>query len=792
MQSGNNFPIISQESVQQALDALIQVSPLQASNPLRFLLCVELFLSNPDLPPMGGNRQGGFDLFLVQTITAQYQTRRSTLHLSAPQTKGNAEQAHADIAADMQLGGFELLAWSWLYHHYVRVDLNLTQSEFAEAAGIANRTIRRYQQIAVQRFKDQLVQIEWSTRREFRQRRLVAELPRAGKSRVIGRSNELDFVRQAIDTTQPLPILITGPPGIGKSVLVEEILKWRIDKGLVDRIVWIENPQSRELVEVILRESLLASESQVSLGDYFLLNRVCVVLDDILFLQTNMRDLTALLMGLSNTLVIMTSREQIVLTDCIRLALAELTQEDSYQLISETFLLNYGIMDSPTNDDMFVLWSQVGGNPLAIKFALRTVPVIALSSSMKLALAEVFQNVYSYLDDGSRYAWCLLALLPGVQIDTKQLLEAWAAKVESRHLSNLIKNCIVESTDAEQKRVVMQTSARNFIASIYINHVEIQGIINDIALSINGAASKLPAIQFIMLESLLDNPWITLDNAQRSNWLRSFWQQGVTECHWGKWSLFLRKYSSSTDFDLRIAYGICLRCLSKWDLAQQTFQEVIENTGRVGAFTEQCMATLELATLLRLQGDYQAAHKILTRSEAATHQYRLEAALQSIRIEQAQVAFDVKRIDDANTILATLANTPRILLMRAELHLAQNDSIRCRETCLELLDNYREKPSVRARILVLLARAYQHENNIDQAIDHFSTAVSILEQYGDDPFALARAHSNLGGLLINIGYYPEARRFLNLAEKTQVQLKDRVGLASTRHNIRLLDRQFPS
>jgi tetratricopeptide (TPR) repeat protein len=792
MQNGKNFPVISEESVQRALDALVLLSRPRSSNPLQFLLCVDLFLANPDLPPLRNDRQSALDIFLVNTITEQYRVRRSLFDLPDPQPEQKIDLVMAALAADMQFGGHELLAWSWLYHHYVRVDLNISHSEFTKATGITDRTLRRYQQIAVRRLKEHLTQIEWSARREHRRRRLYTEFPRAGRSKVIGRSAELDFVRRALATSQIHHILISGPPGIGKSTFIEEILKWQVEEALIDRIVWVDDPQSSELVELILRERLLVSESRISLRDYLALYRACIVLDDIFALRADKDALKKLLEYLSNALVIMSSRTQDTFTDCVHLALSELNYEDSYRLISETFQSKYGIMDTPTDDDISALWNKVGGNPSAIKLAFRNIPAIALSSSSDLAIVELFREVYSQLDLDTKYVWCLFALLPATQVNTRQLLEAWPTIVQPKHLATLVGNCIMDSLDIEQNIVFMHTAARNLIMSIYQSDSETRVIVNRICIMINDMGENLSEIQFMMVENLLSSPWIILDSSQRLRWLRSFWRRGVNEEHWGRWAHLLGKYSSSDDFELQVAYGICLRCLSKWDTAQHTFSTVIETTGRVGAFTDQCVAMTELGILLRLRGDYRAAHELLAHAELVANRYHLETTMEAIKMERAQVALDLQERDEVLRILATLSESPRVLLMWAELYLVQHDSIRSREFCQRLLGNYHRNPSVSARIHVLLGRTYQQENNVDKAIEQFGTAQSILERNSNDPFALARVQSNLGGLLATIGYQTEARNYLKQAEQTQMSLKDRVGLASTRHNIRLLNRQFPS
>jgi hypothetical protein len=85
----------------------------------------------------------------------------------------------------------------------------------------------------------------------------------------------------------------------------------------------------------------------------------------------------------------------------------------------------------------------------------------------------------------------------------------------------------------------------------------------------------------------------------------------------------------------------------------------------------------------------------------------------------------------------------------------------------------------------VLGRCFARQKNAVTARRHLELAVTILEQY-DDPFALARAQSNLAAILIEGHDYDEAELLLERARDVQARVGDQLGLTATEHNLRLL------
>jgi hypothetical protein len=139
--------------------------------PLTGLQVVTEVVNVPDFPDSEQGREYALNQVLSQIITAKFSHQRMVLDHALPaqnETRAEAEQA---IHRDSQTGNLELLGWSWLYYHFVRVDLQIGVAEFCEFAGICPRTLRRYQRRTIKRLTAQLIEAEQTARQKQRSER---------------------------------------------------------------------------------------------------------------------------------------------------------------------------------------------------------------------------------------------------------------------------------------------------------------------------------------------------------------------------------------------------------------------------------------------------------------------------------------------------------------------------------------------------------------------------------------------------------------------------------------------
>ena len=127
----------------------------------------------------------------------------------------------------------ELIGWSWLYHHYVRIDLNIQAQAFCDVLHIDERTLRRYQQHSLKRLTNILIQREWSARLRQRNRRLFSELPHAGNFNPLAMHTDANnYVSRMFGEAKPCHFCISGSRGIGKQHLWNKLFTIKYNKEL--------------------------------------------------------------------------------------------------------------------------------------------------------------------------------------------------------------------------------------------------------------------------------------------------------------------------------------------------------------------------------------------------------------------------------------------------------------------------------------------------------------------------------------------------------------------------------
>ena len=168
--------IISEANVRAALDSMIYSTVARQTSPLERLWLVEAFLSAPEQPASPHNHRYALQTILVDLITAELTRHRAVVGLPALVADAPLPTVIEQIARDAGDGNIERIGWSWLYHRYVRVDLNLSARDFCKYAHLDARTRQRYQNHAIRRLTERLIEAEREARRRLHKRRLYAAL----------------------------------------------------------------------------------------------------------------------------------------------------------------------------------------------------------------------------------------------------------------------------------------------------------------------------------------------------------------------------------------------------------------------------------------------------------------------------------------------------------------------------------------------------------------------------------------------------------------------------------------
>jgi tetratricopeptide (TPR) repeat protein len=777
-------PFISQETVRAALDGLIYATK-EKNNPLLSLLLIDNFLLNPDLPISAQSREFALSYTLTSLIANEFQR-----HLSAynhhPLTAINSRESAIDAIKNIaKYQSAEFVGWTWLYYHYVDIHFNIALQEFCKIAHIDERTLRRYQQFTIKRITDQLIELEWNTRSTQRKRRLYSELPSMGIGTLEGRETEVQRIRRVLAEALPAHIQVTGAAGIGKSALVEVILRELIEDGQIHKVIWLNRPPTLKYVYEFITEQLLPEDSHLSIREYLVIYPTIIVLDDFELNDDN-KALASLLQMLKPAKVFITSRLHIALPHLASIPLAEIEEEAAKTLIERT--LRNG--DSSLSREAIynytrLVWEIAGGNALAIQLIASDPNAIYDRPILVRNLSALFERTFYTLDEDARMGWCMLAVMPVGKYSFNEMVETWSSKIPTEVAFKLIRSHVVERTNHASAQIIcsLTTAARRYIEHGYSTDQGIKALVNNL-LNVDHSIDRLLRV----IEHVLTSNWIELEAENRQIWVKQWWRTGVKHQHWSIWRLLLEPYTLSSDvpdLELCVGYGICLRSIGESALAYQIFEKAIVGYGKIGDFLQQAKVFLEMAVVLRYQGEYEKVSALLERAQRVANRFQADDILAAITLEYAQIAVDLKDTKSAPRWLSSLPNTLRGQVLASEIHLLMGDIQESRATAHQLLGQLKDSPSLEARIHTLLGRGYERLYELDKAHEHFLFAVMKLEQQ-DDIWGLSRAQTNLGAILLKMYAYEEAQMLLSGAERVQILLNDRVGVATTHHNLHLL------
>ncbi|NDJ62118.1 MAG: hypothetical protein GYB67_13400 [Chloroflexi bacterium] len=781
-------PFISPKSVGDALDTLLYTASAPKANPLTHLLLVELRITRPELPAGPHIRDYALRTLLVDLIGDALTALRRIFGLPEPQIDQTLQAVEPAIRADGQADSTDLAAWSLLYYRYVRADLNLTQEQLSGWFGVDTRTSRRYQQYGVRLLTDRLTEAETAARRDQRQRHLMAALPLGVALRLHGRAELLAIAESQIDTRSPRHVIVTGPPGIGKTAFVHQVIQRQIAADALEAVVWVDAPGDVQFIRERLTETLLHDAAAVDLRDYLLLWSTAVVVDGIDSLADDLDGLRALLHRLSPALVCLTSRRFVpVIATEAHISLPPLAADEAAALFRDA-LPGGAAAAEGWGETAASVYQAVGGNPQALKLAARHLNYSHWPAIDQQVQTLLFAEVLTQLDESARRAWCAYALFPGGRAPVEALLDLWAPLITAAAVDRLRQRYILEQATGDESVRWLVTAAQRFLQE---QSTQLRNIQRDVQLLLDHLAERRAAPDGVLLtvvEQMLRTGWPPLSDDQRLVWVQACCRAGVRLGRWANWRAILAPLVEGVESvapDLLLGYSVCLRRLGEWAAAEQLLAWAVRAWGMQGAFTAQANALIEWGILARSRGNYRAAIDHFT--QARRHLTRREAPmlLQTLALEEAQIAIDLQEGAAVAQMLASLPQTPRVLTLRSEAHLLQQEFTQCRTLAEQALSHTSEDLAAAANLHTIIGRSYDLEGDVSAAYDYLASAVTLLEQVGD-VFALARAQANLAALLIKLNALDHADTLLAQAAQVQTQLADRVGLAVTQRNQREL------
>ncbi|MCC6891302.1 MAG: hypothetical protein IT321_00670 [Anaerolineae bacterium] len=782
--------VVTPEYIQQALDALTWVTQDYEFNPLESLQIVDDLIVKEGLTFINSPRRFALNEILTSTVETLYRNHRQALGLVDAFTDVvNVASATSFIVEDASTEVAKLIGFSWIYFHYVKNLMGLSQQQFSILTNINSRTIRRYQKIVVEQLADHIAKLELIARKNKRVSRLGAKLPHKGnRVEIWGRERELQTIKESSRHFH-----IIGLSGIGKTALVEYAINNTIDNDTVDQIVWLDSPASAEFVKDSIYEQFVMESVPVSLENLMLLQRFIIVLDNCELLFEDAPALNKLLSEFSNAQVFLTTGLFVTpILECKQIFLKELDLRALERLVLEESVGGEQTHDLPSQ-----VQKLIGGNPAAVKLFLKYQELYNLETSQKFVMEHLFNDLFSQLTNAMRLAWLLVSLCQDYRLNLLFLADLNLSQLHFEDFAALVQRHIIVDISGT---LSMSRMSRLFIQSQYQNQPQLQDEFTNFMTEIDKLLIYSEHVSLIISEAVLSTEWIVLGDDLKKYVVDLLWQFGIQHGRYAQWYAILNNLAgdfSQANNSLLLGYSICSRYLGRFEQSQQLLKSIVEHTGLGGQFDLQAKALLELCVLLRHQANYNEISNILKRLKTLLPIVDSHELTERLLIEETEYAIDIGQWDLAQENLARLpVEVPRKIFMQLEV-LANFEAERLSETSLEfiiqdLIERSYDSTAWIAQAHVLIARILEKQGNIKVAVGHFSAALSILEQQDNDPFSLARTQSNLAAALLMLDQISGVSELIDAALHTQRIIGDHRGFAVTMHNNRVLARKIVS
>jgi len=775
--------MISAVSVEKALDSLrYTTTNTSFAATLHALAIVDQFLDSPARPPAKTLREFAIQTILTDLITDALLRFRGKSNLPIPQPSNTRTEAISQIQLDSHEHSPEQIGWSFLYYHYIQIDLKISQADYSEFSHTEVRTLRRYKKHAIKTLTHRLIDLEWQAREIQHRQRLHAEIPGIDQQNLIGREAFVLQILQRLENNLQQRIYITGAKGIGKTALVRHLLYQLLEStNGIDYLLWFAEPQTIDAVYMTLRQKIMPPKAKIGLRTSLARHSVVVVIDD----DTHLRDQRGwreLVDFLGLTTLFVTSRhytpdDQMT----FHLHLHDLSEQDVRDLVTVLYRQHYPAMQRQTVSSIAnTIREHVGGNPLAVLLSTSRW-INGYRDFDHTSLAMLYQKLFQSLDGPAQDLWVLCAVMKQIQV-TVAHLDFWDAIIAtfSESVNVLLKYFLLEqqtSPDCYQ----LAHSAKQFIKIRYANDIQMQSLIHKVAnhlLKIVEHEAK--RLRLYVAEALLLSDWPVLDSATQSRLIAQYASLGIEQLNYQIWSQIFNSASVDLPLDMQLAYGVCLRRLQHYPAANQLFQAIITSAGEQGDFVLQAYTRLEVAIMCRLLGNYAYASSILCSIQEIGERYQEDDLLGKIYLEHLQIAIDLGQAQAAHEYLQQV-QTNTNLLLESEIALLQKRYAVCRDLAHTYLSSNQSTAHDQITAYTIIARSYQFEREYDHAIDWYNAVLSILEQELDE-FATARARSNLASALLELGRYDEAEFLLKETAPIQQAIKDLPGWEATHRN----------
>lgn len=784
---------ISEQDVRRALDLMLDHGDSQrVPIALLSLTLVDELLVDPDLPSIENARV--FALFEVfsNIITSQLRIHRAKLGIEQLVDEDTLEACRNHIVCDDSQHSTRLIAWSLLYYCYVRVDLNIDLETYASFISLTPRTIRRYRRYAVYLLTQALIHSERQARLLQRKRLLFAQLPQARPQNLLGRQPMLSALSNTFNTTPTPTIFVTGPPGIGKTSLVQTFIRNLIETAkdrTIDRLVWLNNPSSVAYLHHVLKQCTHTLNTKITLKEWLMLYHLIIVIDDAEhLLSSDAEQLEELLLQLEMaTVILISSVYQPLMNIDLHMVVDPLDQAASLGLIIQTLQTELRVPTELSHESMSEIQHMCDGNPSFLQLMTRT----RISGIQTTEVRRFLDQTFHLITEKEQRLWCCFALCPQETVRFEDIQLLWSGWFEHHHISSLLKTYVLELVDSEYQRYRLGTIAKHYVEQSFSSSQDVRRIVGELITHITDDITRHPLFALQIMNHLSSASWFKWDNNQLERWLTTLVEQESLLTEFAEWYAFWDQmvvHSVLLQHNTLLQHAIGLRHLARWQSAEELLNRVLRSAGQRGDFELQARCLIELSIIYRCYGQLGKAFSTLYGAQQIAERFRLTDLTFQCCLELAQVAIEAMDGQAALNYLqdstGNQSQSIRAMLLMSEAYLLVGQVAKAQN----ILDRVLAISSDRAilgRIHDLRGRSFVAVQDLTSAKHEFALAVSYFEALKDS-FALGRCLSNLGVVFIHLAETVRAMELLNRAVDIQRCIGDVVGASVTSHNLDLI------
>lgn len=367
---------------------------------------------------------------------------------------------------------------------------------------ISEATLYRHIDTALSRLAECIIELEADVH-ESEQRSLLQRLELSTYTGLISVEEHLDRLEAILsDGRQPWLVSLEGMGGIGKTSLADATLRRMIRTGKAQGVAWVTARQNAFNFSTGIREVDAPTLSVEALADGLIAqllpdesippNRTLSVLQDLLKssphvvvvdnLETvaDVEALLATLRTLTNpTKFLLTSRASLFAEpDVYTFAVPQLGENSALKLLrQEGQQRNLTRLQRASDDDLRIIYSTVGGNPLALRLVAGQTHVHALDTvieSLRHAQGRKIEELYNYiyreaweqLDEMTRLVFLAMPLVTSYGAPVAQLGEVTGLTAHDilEALEILVRLNLVDSSEqSDEQRFTIHSLTRTFL-----------------------------------------------------------------------------------------------------------------------------------------------------------------------------------------------------------------------------------------------------------------------------------------------------------------------------------------